>query len=346
MPRRRRDEAEVDPRRSQLNWALKAKRAEAEDASTVRYIAELDRRIARDLAEAERLRASVSPGSSVDDVIATLNACEREFEVMRDVWAAQAELASIGSSDEVQALSFREAQQTPPPGAQVAGTFAGIASAYGVVADNGSGRPPVVILRGAFAEAVRDYSRVRLLRDHDTRRVVGTITALRDTDEGLWLEGAFARTPLGEETAELVRSQGLRELSVGFNIRRWTMGTRDGHSVRIVSDAELIEVSVVVWAANPGALIRYAAGRNFGGGHSSVLAEVEDFEREAARLLGGVVPGPSRTTKPATAGGDPVDPTGALRRLAAIRVELVAHAEAEDPLTRAAAAMHRAKATR
>jgi HK97 family phage prohead protease len=333
----------VDPRRSQLNWALKAKRAEAEDASTVRYIAELDRRIARDLAEAARLRASVSPGSSVEDVIATLNGCEREFQVMQDVWAAEAELASIGSADEVQAaLSFREAHQTPP-GAQVAGTFAGIASAYGVVADNGSGRPPVVILRGAFAEAVRDYRRVRLLRDHDPRRVVGTVTALRDTDEGLWLEGAFARTPLGEETAELVRSQGLRELSVGFNIRRWTMGNRDGQSVRVVSDAELIEVSVVVWAANPGAVIREAASRNPGGGHSSVLAEIEDFEREAARLLGGVVPRPSRPAKPAAVEGNPVDPTGALRRLAAIRAELVAHAEAEDPLTRAAAAMHRAK---
>jgi HK97 family phage prohead protease len=173
--------------------------------------------------------------------------------------------------------------------ATAAGRFAGLASAYNVVITGVPGMP-TVIAPGAFAAAVRDHSRVRLLRDHQQGQVVGTVARLEERPQGLWVEATLARTPLGEEVAELVRSKALRELSVGYTAKVATTEKRAGVGmVRVIREADLIDISVCTWGANPGARIAEAASRDLAGMEVAGFdwrADVAQAEREL-RLLSG-----------------------------------------------------------
>jgi len=169
------------------------------------------------------------------------------------------------------------------------GTFRGLASAYNVVGDNGV-TGPFVILPGAFASAVRDSSHVRLLREHDRNRVVGTITKLEEDDKGLWVEAKFADTPEGKEVAELVRSGALPELSVNFTPKKVTNETRNGRKVRVIHEAsDLVDVSVVAWGANPKARVAEAASRQSRGermNSNHVRSALAEIERQYAEIVG------------------------------------------------------------
>jgi len=71
-----------------------------------------------------------------------------------------------------------------------------------------------VISPGAFV-GLGDR-RVRMLRDHDPTKVIGTWESVSQDEKGLRVEGVFARTPLGEETMELVSTRALEGLSIGY----------------------------------------------------------------------------------------------------------------------------------
>lgn len=116
-----------------------------------------------------------------------------------------------------------------------------------------------VILEGAF-ESVRTTSKgdLRLALYHDLRQLVGNAKYEMD-EHGLRIDGQMNMdVSYARDAYYLMKNHTLDGMSVGFNIleggSQWREGD-DGESVRIISKAELWEVSIVPFGMNPDALI-------------------------------------------------------------------------------------------
>lgn len=101
-------------------------------------------------------------------------------------------------------------------------------------------------LRAAGARGFE--SMCRFTREHYDHggSLIGATRMLRDTPDGLYGEWYVSRTPLGDETLELVKDGALRELSIGFREGQNRRRT-DGVVQRVT--ATLHEVAVVMAGA-------------------------------------------------------------------------------------------------
>lgn len=116
-----------------------------------------------------------------------------------------------------------------------------------------------VILEGSF-EKVRTTSdgRLRLALYHDLRQLVGNAKYEMD-EHGLRIEGQMNMdVSYARDAYYLMKDGSLDGMSVGFDILKggvdWREG-EEGESVRVISKAELWEVSIVPFGMNPDALI-------------------------------------------------------------------------------------------
>lgn len=102
--------------------------------------------------------------------------------------------------------------------------------------------------RGAFNHQLRAASRVRFAREHLSLggSLIGRTMLLRDDAAGLYGEFRVSKTPVGEETLELVKDGALTDLSIGFRERQ-NRRMPDGTIER--TSADLREVSVVMEGA-------------------------------------------------------------------------------------------------
>lgn len=55
---------------------------------------------------------------------------------------------------------------------------------------------------------------VKLFRDHN--EIIGKVTEMQESDEGLLIRAKISSTTLGDETLELVKDGAIRSFSVGF----------------------------------------------------------------------------------------------------------------------------------
>lgn len=102
--------------------------------------------------------------------------------------------------------------------------------------------------RGAFAQQLRSAHRIPFTRDHLPRggTLIGRATLLRDDAAGLYGEWRISKTPVGDETLELIKDGALSELSIGF---------REGQNRKLSggvierATATLTEVAVVMAGA-------------------------------------------------------------------------------------------------
>ncbi|MFI6759370.1 HK97 family phage prohead protease [Micromonospora sp. NPDC050417] len=101
--------------------------------------------------------------------------------------------------------------------------------------------------RGAFNHQIRAANRIWFSREHIALggALIGSPTLMRDDAAGLYVELRASKTPLGDETLELVRDGALSHLSVAFRERQ---NRRLGHIVERVT-ADLREVAVTVQGA-------------------------------------------------------------------------------------------------
>lgn len=102
--------------------------------------------------------------------------------------------------------------------------------------------------RGAFNHQLRAANRVRFSREHLTLggSLIGTTQVMRDDAAGLYVELRASKTPVGDETLELVRDGALRDLSVGFRERQ-NRHLPGGILERVTAD--LFEVAVTMAGA-------------------------------------------------------------------------------------------------
>lgn len=133
------------------------------------------------------------------------------------------------------------------------GTFTGFGSVYGNVDDYGD-----IMAAGVFADSLTDWQAKgrmpAMLWQHNSREPIGAYTMLRESDQGLVVQGKLAlKTQRGAEAYELMKMKAISGLSVGFLTRDDSRDAKSG--LRTIKKADLWEVSLVTFPANDDARV-------------------------------------------------------------------------------------------
>lgn len=158
------------------------------------------------------------------------------------------------------------------------GIFEGHASLFGVQDAYGD-----VIKRGAFKQSLKAFksaSRMPLmLYSHDPSRPVGVWEKIEEDDKGLLVQGRLLRDiPDGDLAYKLLMGKAFDGLSIGFRV---VEATRDSKGVRLVSQIDLVEISLVSLPAMPGARIEQVRSSvRTASGHATA---VTDFLRACSQ---------------------------------------------------------------
>jgi HK97 family phage prohead protease len=118
-----------------------------------------------------------------------------------------------------------------------------------------------VIAPGAFDATLAAGHKIRFLRQHDHGKVLGVVLGLKSDDHGLHGRFKISRTPLGEETYQLLRDGALDAFSIGYIAE--DAEQKDG-GVRELRQVALLETSVVSIGMNPRALVTAVKGGSAG----------------------------------------------------------------------------------
>jgi len=139
-------------------------------------------------------------------------------------------------------------------------SFEGYGAVYGNVDSYGD-----VIQSGAAARYLSDVHAGRtpwplMLSQHggmgltaEDMTPVGVWTRLSEDGRGLRVEGRLADTPRGREIYSLMKMEprpALDGMSIGYVAKTWTPRTKPEEPKRLLTDIELIEISVVSRPAN------------------------------------------------------------------------------------------------
>jgi hypothetical protein len=130
------------------------------------------------------------------------------------------------------------------------GTFAGYASTFGNV-DQGYD----VVMPGAFTKSLseRPASKIKMLRDHDKKSVIGVWREAKQDSKGLAVAGLLdLNVQLARETHSLMKMGALDALSIGYQTLE-SEYTQAG--VRQLKEVGLYEVSVVTFPMNDQATV-------------------------------------------------------------------------------------------
>lgn len=136
------------------------------------------------------------------------------------------------------------------------GEFEGYASVYNIEDSDGD-----IIMPGAFAEAVtkmNEGKRPKMLWQHNPSALVGSWLEMREDDKGLYVRGrTLNEVEKGREARALMNAGELDAMSVGFNVLQEEPNRelRWGSKIQL---ADLWEISLVTWGANPQAKIQSA----------------------------------------------------------------------------------------
>lgn len=134
------------------------------------------------------------------------------------------------------------------------GEFSGLASVFDVRDYHDE-----VVAPGAFSRSLAEWKlKDRLpsmLWQHDAREPIGVFRSMKETDRGLQVEGQLLidDIPRARQARTLLREKAIDGMSIGFITRESSRDERTG--VRTIEDVDLMEVSLVTFAANPQAVV-------------------------------------------------------------------------------------------
>lgn len=132
-----------------------------------------------------------------------------------------------------------------------ADTHAGVIKGYGSYFGNKDSDSDV-ITRGAYKKTIEENGeRVKYLYQHDMMQPIGKMRELYEDDKGLVFVAEIAKTQLGKDVVELMKSGVITENSVGIMpIQKQNKG-----DYREITEVKLYEISAVTLAANDQAKI-------------------------------------------------------------------------------------------
>lgn len=156
----------------------------------------------------------------------------------------------FGHQDRLNTRSHVSAVRLRADGA--AGRVQGIASAYNLDYSIGPNLKER-IERGAFTTSIRERPIVPTYAEHDWHTPIGAAT-LSDSAAGLEFDaGLFMDTERGRSVYRAAEAGALSGVSIGF--LPTPDGVRRERGLEVITKAEVLEVSLVVLGANPGAKI-------------------------------------------------------------------------------------------
>lgn len=132
------------------------------------------------------------------------------------------------------------------------GTFSGYASTFGN-ADQGAD----VVVAGAFAKtlAQRPATKIKMLRDHDPRQLIGQWLDAKEDKRGLFVKGKLLLDiEAAREAYALLKAGALDGLSIGFRTLkdRWDSAKK----VRFLEEVDLREISLTAFPMNESASVQ------------------------------------------------------------------------------------------
>lgn len=110
-----------------------------------------------------------------------------------------------------------------------------------------------VVMPGAFNEALKTRE-PKILYQHDQQKPIGIAGDIKQTKDGLFLSAKLSNTLLVRETIiPLIKDGVLDSFSIGFYVDPIDITYKN--NVRYINKAELYEVSIVTFPAQPNAKI-------------------------------------------------------------------------------------------
>ena len=159
------------------------------------------------------------------------------------------------------------------------GTFEGHGAVFGNVDSDDD-----IIEPGAFSKFLAgDWSRVKILVLHNDEWLpIGKPLEMYEDDVGLYIVAKISDTSMGKDVLTLLRDDVLNELSIGYITHD---SYSDAQHIRHLTELELLEVSVVTWAANDQAKILDVKSLvKAAGNPAELLALAETLEKAAAAI--------------------------------------------------------------
>lgn len=144
------------------------------------------------------------------------------------------------------------------------GVFEGYASIFDFEDAHGD-----VVCKGAFQKSLGEWHQKgvlpKMLWQHAPEQVIGVWTKMIEDDKGLYVEGRLLLdVEKAREAHTLLREKAVDALSIGFREQRATRGKFGKSHVKFLHDVQLMEVSLVTFAANDQAKILIVKSQ-FGG---------------------------------------------------------------------------------
>ena len=128
---------------------------------------------------------------------------------------------------------------------------AGIIKGYGSYFGNKDSDNDV-IMKGAYKKTIAENGdRVKYLYQHDMNQPIGKMTELYEDEKGLVFVAEIAKTQLGKDVIELMKSGVITENSVGI----MPIQKQNKDDYREITEVKLYEISAVTLAANDQAKI-------------------------------------------------------------------------------------------
>ncbi|WP_341794852.1 phage major capsid protein [Rickettsia endosymbiont of Rhinocyllus conicus] len=110
-----------------------------------------------------------------------------------------------------------------------------------------------LIVKGAFANVA--HQNIKFLWQHDSKKPIGIISHLVEDDHGLKMEAVINnKVKAGREAIELIKQGAIDGLSIGFYIKNSVFNDA---KQRVITEADLLEISIVTFPANQSAKILY-----------------------------------------------------------------------------------------
>lgn len=114
-----------------------------------------------------------------------------------------------------------------------------------------------VIARGAMADSLKKGLDVRLLYQHDSKQPMARESAgtlmLREDSKGVYFEADLTDNSLNRDVISNVKARNLDAMSFGMPYgsvtAKWERSADKKYDVRTVTKADVVEISVVTWAA-------------------------------------------------------------------------------------------------
>jgi HK97 family phage prohead protease len=159
------------------------------------------------------------------------------------------------------------------------GTIQGYASTFGGEPDSHGD----IVMPGAFAKSIADHraanSMPLMLWAHDADSLpIGTWHVLREDATGLWAEGQLnLSVAKAREILSALRSKATGSLSIGFLRATAVRAPGKKSGTRELHRADLVEISLVNFPANPRAKITSAKSSPFALRISAATAQLKEL---------------------------------------------------------------------